>query len=239
MKVNCIIVDDEPAAREILERYVSRCDTLHLAAICSHAFEAGEALKNHDIRLIFLDINMPRLSGMQFYRSLENPPFVIFTTAYPEFAVEGFEVNAVDFLLKPFPFDRFEAAVNKAMDSIRSREQQLPGNAFILLRSDKKLYRVGIDDIYHIKAVGDYVQVFYGEKSILVHSTFQNLLSQLPPDQFVRVHKSHAIALNKVESIDGNIVRLSGKDIPVGLSYRAAFMDKMSGGDCLMDKISW
>lgn len=228
MKVNCIIVDDEPAAREILERYVSRCDALHLVAVCSHAFEAGEALKNHDIQLIFLDINMPRLSGMQFYKSLENPPFVIFTTAYPEYAVEGFEVNAVDFLLKPFPFDRFEAAVRKATEIIRSREQMLPGNAFILLRSDKKLFRVGIDDIYHIKAVGDYVQVFFGEKSILVHSTFQNLLNQLPQDEFVRVHKSHAIALNKVETIDGNTVRLNGKSIPVGLSYKPAFMEKIS-----------
>jgi DNA-binding LytR/AlgR family response regulator len=228
MKVNCIIVDDEPAAREILERYVSRCDALHLAAICSHAFEAGEALKNRNIQLIFLDINMPRLSGMQFYKSLENPPFVIFTTAYPEYAVEGFEVNAVDFLLKPFPFDRFEASVRKATEIIRSREHMLSGNAFILMKSDKKLYRVGIDDIYHIKAIGDYVQVFFGEKSILVHSTFQNLLSQLPPDKFVRVHKSHAVALSKVETIDGNTVRLNGKDIPVGLSYKAAFMAKMS-----------
>jgi DNA-binding LytR/AlgR family response regulator len=239
MKVNCIIVDDEPAAREILERYVSRCDALHLAAICSHAFEAAEALKHHEVQLIFLDINMPRLSGMQFYRSLTNPPFVIFTTAYPEFAVEGFEVNAVDFLLKPYPFNRFETAVNKAIEIIRSKTNHAADEAFILLKSDKKIYRINLSDILHIKAVGDYVQVYFGEKSILVHSTFQNLLNQLPPDQVVRVHKSHAIALNKVESIDGNIVRLSGKDIPVGLSYRAAFMDKMSGGDCVMDKISW
>ncbi len=227
MKVNCIIVDDEPAAREILDRYVATCESLCLAAMCRNAFDAAEALKNHDVQLIFLDINMPGLSGMQFYKSLKNPPFVIFTTAYPEFAVEGFEVNAVDFLLKPYPFDRFETAVNKAIEIIRSRTNHASDEAFILLKSDKKIYRINLSDILHIKAVGDYVQVLFGEKSILVHSTFQNLLNQLPGDQFVRVHKSHAIALGKIETIEGNMVKIHGQYIPIGLTYRAVFLGRI------------
>ena len=138
MKINCIIVDDEPASREILEKYVADCSCLNLVETCKNAFEATEAINNVDIQLIFLDINMPKLSGMKFYRSLTNPPFVIFTTAYPEFAVEGFEVNAVDFLLKPFPFERFLKAVNKAIDILKNQSNDNICYEYIFLKSDKK-----------------------------------------------------------------------------------------------------
>ncbi len=231
MKVNCIIVDDEPAAREILEQYVSRIEALYLTAVCSNAFDAAAVTRSKQVQLIFLDINMPGLSGLQFYRSLTNPPFVIFTTAYPEFAVEGFEVNAIDYLLKPFPFSRFEAAVSKAVDVIHTAGQLASQDAFVLLKSDKKIYRVSLNDMVHLKAVGDYVQVFFAKQSILVHSTFQHLLNQLPPDEFIRVHKSHAIALRKVESIEGNKVKLQGKLIPIGPSYKAAFLDHLYSDD--------
>ena len=226
--MNCIIVDDEPAARELLQQYIARIDVLHLLAVCSNAYDAAAVLKHAQVSLIFLDINMPRLSGMQFYRLLENPPFVIFTTAYPEFAVEGFEVNAVDYLLKPFPFSRFEAAVGRALDVIRSASARDTQEAFILLRSDKKIFRVTLADIFYLKAVGDYVQVFFGKNAILVHSTFQQMLKQLPGDQFVRVHKSYAVALDKIESYEGARIKVMGKDIPIGSSYRAAFIGRVS-----------
>jgi DNA-binding LytR/AlgR family response regulator len=228
MKVNCIIVDDEPASREILQRYVARCEVLNLSETCRNAFEAAEALRNHEVQLIFLDINMPRLSGMQFYKSLKQAPFVIFTTAYAQFAVEGFEVNAVDFLLKPFPFERFETAVNKAVDNIRSQLRLNDDIIYISLKSDRKIHRLDINDIFHLKAVGDYVQVFFNEKSILVHSTLQNLLGQMPSKLFVRVHRSHAIAVKKVQTIDGNRVRVCGKTIPIGQQYRTEFLNMMS-----------
>lgn len=231
MKINCIIVDDEPASREILERYVADCSSLNLAGICKNAFEAAEVINNVEIRLIFLDINMPKLSGMKFYRSLINPPFVIFTTAYPEFAVEGFEVNAVDFLLKPFPFERFLKAVNKAIDIMKNKSNDNICCDYIFLKSDKKIHRVIINEIYHLEAIGDYVKVFFNVKFIMVHDTFQNLLSQLPDKLFVRVHKSYAIAVNKIDIIEGNMVKVKDKFIPIGQTYRNEFMNLIKGGE--------
>ncbi len=225
MKINCIIVDDEPASREILEKYISDCPSLTIVKTCKNAFEASEVINSLDIQLIFLDINMPKLSGMKFYKSLINPPFVIFTTAYPEFAVEGFEVDAVDFLLKPFPFERFFKAVNKAIDILKRKNNGNLNQEFILLKSDKKIHRIITDEINHIEAVGDYVKIFYSDKYILVHDTFKNLLSQLPENKFVRVHKSHAIALNKFEVIEGNMIKIKDKTVPIGQTFRLDFMN--------------
>lgn len=224
MKINCIIVDDEPASREILEKYIADCSFLNLAGICKNAFEANDFINNQDINLIFLDINMPRLSGMKFYKLLSNPPFVIFTTAYPEFAVEGFEVNAVDYLLKPFPFERFLKAVNKAVEIINTKKHENNTTDFILMKSDKKIHRVIINDITHLEAIGDYVKVHFGYKYILVHDTFQNLLNQLAENQFIRVHKSYAISINKFEVIEGNMIKINDKSIPIGQTYRNEFM---------------
>jgi DNA-binding LytR/AlgR family response regulator len=231
MKVNCIIVDDEPSSRELMEKYVADCPYLNLVATCRNAFEAAEAIRKVDVQLIFLDINMPKLSGMKFYKSLTNPPFVIFTTAYPEFAVEGFEVNAVDFLLKPFPFERFLKAVNKAIDVLKNQSNEKYYNEYILLKSDKKIHRVTINEIFHLEAVGDYVKVFFNGKTIMVHDTFQNLLNQLPANLFVRVHKSHAIAVNKIDIIEGNMVKIKDKYIPIGQTYRNEFINLIKGGE--------
>jgi DNA-binding LytR/AlgR family response regulator len=225
MKINCIIVDDEPSSREILEKYVGDCFSLNMIKTCKNAFEASEAINNFNVQLIFLDINMPKLSGMKFYKSLANPPFVIFTTAYSEFAVEGFEVNAIDYLLKPFPFERFLKAVNKAIDNLKDISKYNFNTDFILFRSDKKIHRVNINEIYYLESIGDYVKVFLKEKMIVVHDTFQNLLNQLPENCFARVHKSHAIALNKFETIEGNMIKINNKSIPIGQTYRNDFLN--------------
>ena len=227
MKIECIIVDDEPASREILEKYIADYPILTLAKACKNAYEANDFIKNHDINLIFLDINMPGLSGMKFYKSLANPPFVIFTTAYPEFAVEGFEVNAIDYLLKPFSFERFMKAVNKAVEIIKNRKSESISLDFILLKADKKIYRILIHDITYIEAVGDYVRVNCNSKSIMVHETFRNLLDQLPENQFIRVHKSYAISVSKFDIIEGNIVKIGGEAIPIGHTYRDEFMNRI------------
>jgi DNA-binding LytR/AlgR family response regulator len=231
MKVNCIIVDDEPASREILEKYVADCSLLHLVETCKNAFEASDAISNNQIQLIFLDINMPKFSGMKFYKSLTSPPFVIFTTAYPEFAVEGFEVNAVDFLLKPFPFERFLKAVNKSVDIMKNKSNDNHITEYILFKSDKKIHRVIINEIYHLEAIGDYVKIFFNGKSIMVHDTFQNLLNQFPHNLFVRVHKSHAIAINRIDIIEGNMVKINDKYIPIGQTYRNEFMNLVRSGE--------
>ena len=227
MRVNCIIVDDEPASREILEKYISDYTSLNLISSCTNAFEANEVINHEQIQLIFLDINMPKLSGIKFYKSLLEPPFVIFTTAYPEYAVEGFEVDAVDYLLKPFSFERFLKSVNKALN-IFNQKYSNNHNPFIVLKSDKKLFRVNINDINFLEALGDYVKVDFLCQSIMVHDTFQNLLSQLNESNLVRVHKSFAISLNKFDHIEGNMIKIRDKSIPIGQKYRADLLKIIS-----------
>jgi DNA-binding LytR/AlgR family response regulator len=224
MKINCILVDDEPASREILEKYIADSPNLNLVKSCKNAFEANEMVNDQNIDLIFLDINMPGLSGLKFYKSLTRPPFVIFATAYPEFAVEGFEVNAVDYLLKPFPFERYLKAVNKAAEIIKNRLTGIDRSDFILVKSDKKIHRIFINDITHLESIGDYVKIHFANRSILVHETFQHLLNQLPGNQFARVHKSYAISITKFETIEGNMVKIDDKSIPIGQTYRNEFM---------------
>lgn len=225
MSISCIIVDDEPASREILEKYISDCATLNLISSCKNVLEANEIIPQEQIQLIFLDINMPKLSGIQFYKSLTNPPFVIFTTAYPEYAVEGFEVDAIDYLLKPFSFERFLKSVNKALNIFNQKDNNIP---FIVLKSDKKLYRVNLSDINYLEALGDYVKVDFLCQSIIVHDTFQNLLTQLGESNLVRVHKSFAISLNKFDHIEGNRIKIQDKSIPIGQKYRADLLKIIS-----------
>ena len=225
MKINCIIVDDEPASCDILEKYIADTPNLNLVRTCKNAFEANDIINSEIIQLIFLDINMPKLSGMNFYKSLLNPPYVIFTTAYPEYAVEGFDVNALDYLLKPFPFERFLKAVNKANETISNIKAEVNNSHFILLKADKKLHRINVDEISYLESIGDYVKVNYGNNCIIVHETFQNLLNQLPKDQFIRVHKSFAVSLNKFEIIEGNMIKICDKRIPIGQTYRNDFFN--------------
>ena len=223
MRINCIIVDDEPASREILEKYILDCKMLHLIASCKNAFEANDSLTSEHIQLIFLDINMPKLSGLDFYKSLSDPPYVIFTTAYPEYAVEGFEVDAIDYLLKPFSFERFLKSVNrvrKVVDTPGNTERQ----PCIILKSNKKLFRILKREINYLEALGDYVKVDYANQSIVVHETFQNLLDQLTDSNLCRVHRSFAISITKFDHIEGNTIVIKGVSIPIGQKYRTDFL---------------
>ncbi|MEZ5199444.1 MAG: response regulator transcription factor [Bacteroidales bacterium] len=225
MKLNCIIVDDEPVSQDILQKYVVDTPALKLLQVCNNAFEATEALKQHKIDLILLDINMPKLSGMQFYKSLCNPPYVIFTTAYPEFAAEGFEVDAIDYLLKPIPFDRFLKAVNRAIERINKPDKQATAKDYILLKADKKLHKVNFSVISHLEAMGDYVKVFYDNQYIVVHDTLQRLLDQLPRSKFIRVHKSFVISIGHIGYVEGNQVLIGEMEIPIGQRYKDELLD--------------
>ena len=226
MIINCIIVDDEPASREILEKYVSECTQLHLSATCKNALEANAILLKEAIDLIFLDINMPKLSGLNFYKSLSNRPMVIFTTAYPEYAVEGFEVDAIDYLLKPFSFERFFKAVNKALNTTnQSNEIQ---ERHITLKADKKLYRICVDDINYLEALGDYVKIDYADQNIMVHITFKNLLSLIENSDLLRVHKSFAVSLSKFDHIEGNQIKIKGRSIPIGSTFKQNLLDQIN-----------
>lgn len=227
MKINCIIVDDEPIAQDLLKTYVADVPTLNLVQICNNAFEATEALVNYKIQLIFLDINMPRLSGMSFYRSLANPPAVIFTTAYSEYALEGFEVDATDYLLKPFSYERFYKAVSRILDKLQSLNDD-GAEKFILLRADKKIHRTKLSDILYLEGLGDYVKVHLENSYLVVHERLKNLLEQLP-DSFLQVHKSYVVSINKVKFIDGNTANIGDSELPIGQTYREQFMNRLSG----------
>jgi DNA-binding LytR/AlgR family response regulator len=222
-KISCIIVEDEPASQEILARYIKDFPQLELLSICSNAVEANDFLHGQEVDLLFLDINMPRLSGLDFYKSLSNPPHVIFTTAYPEYAVHGFEVNAVDYLVKPFPFERFVKATNRYMDTFRQAAEPVAG--YILLHADKKMHKVNHDDIFTIEAMGDYAKVNTTSKPIIVHQTLQKLQEQLPANSFFRIHKSYIISLQRLEYIEGNMAIVNRERVPIGQTYRTEFLD--------------
>ncbi len=223
MKINCIIIDDEPSSQVVLKAFIADVNFLELVGVCNNAIEAAEVLnKNNTISLLFLDINMPKISGLSFYKSLQNPPDVIFTTAYSEYALEGFEVNAIDYLLKPFSFQRFFKAVNKVLDK-QSQENQTPEDDFILIKSNKVLHKIALNDIFFVEAFGDYVKVHLEHTYIMTNSTFANIL-KLFPKQFVRTHKSYAINLKKMNSLAGNQITIGNNTVPIGQTYKADFL---------------
>lgn len=225
MKINCLIIDDEPTSQKILKKYISDVDFLHLSGVVNNAIEALEELKNNsDIDLLFLDVNMPKISGLTFYKSLQNPPCVIFTTAYSQYAIDGFDVNAIDFLLKPFSFDRFFIAVNKVVEKRFPIENSTNENHSILIKSNKTTHKISSNNILFIEAYGDYVKIYVEDKYILTNNTFSNILEMLPKNKFVQTHKSFAINLDKIVSLHGNRIKINNHLIPIGEKYKVDFI---------------
>lgn len=222
--IQVLVVEDEPASRDILIKYVSDCPGLHLAGVCENAMQAIDFLNQHQVDLLLLDIQMPGLSGIEFFKSLNNPPAVIFTTAYSEYAVEGFELNAVDYLLKPFPFERFLKAISK----LRTKLSETPEAeaAFIMVKSDKVLHKVHFNEIIYVEACGDYLKIVRNEKNLLVHDTMINFHARLITKDFVRIHKSYVLNVNFLQQVEGNqVVLKDGVKLPIGKSYKTAFLE--------------
>ena len=213
-----IVVEDEPLSQQVMEKYIAQHPSLELVAMCSNAFDAQEVISKKTVDLMFLDINLPQISGINFLKTLLHPPTVIFTTAYPEHALESFDLDAVDYLLKPFSFERFLRAVNKAM-ALR-KENRKNSSDHIFIKADKKVYRIQINDILDLEALGDYVKIRTIQGQHLVNSTLKDMMDELPAEEFIRVHKSFAIARNKISFIEGNFIRIADKDIPVGATYK-------------------
>jgi DNA-binding LytR/AlgR family response regulator len=226
MKIKTIIIEDEPAAQKVLQKFIANTSLLELVAVFSNPVEANEFLDREKVDLMLLDINMPVISGLSFYKSLKNPPLVIFTTAYPEYALEGFEVDAIDYLVKPVSIERFLKAVNKASEYLKiHRQPSQPGH--ILLTAGKRAHKVPFQDITFVESMGDYVKVFINTKPLVVHQTLQDMERKLPADMFMRVHRSFIISLNHIKYIEGNMVKIDEVMIPVSDSYRRQFMDYM------------
>ena len=227
MSLSCIIIEDEPVSQEILKKYIEDFPGLILISVSNNAMEAYDRLKLHPVDFIFLDITMPKLSGLDFYKTLTNPPPVIFTTAYPEYAINGFEVNAVDYLVKPFSFERFVKAVNKIRDQ-QSKSNPLQ-DEFMFLTADKKIHKINYEDVLRIEAMGDYVKVFTKEKTLMVHQTLNKLHELLPSARFMRVHKSHIISVGAIDYIEGNRLFIGKLEIPIGQTYKTEMMAAVQG----------
>ncbi|GJM35533.1 MAG: DNA-binding response regulator [Saprospiraceae bacterium] len=221
--IKYIIVDDEFIAHDIIKGYCDLLPNLRLMKNCNDALEAIEYLNKNSIDLIFLDLNMPKLKGFEFLRTLPCPPKVIVTTAYKEFAIEGYELNIIDYLLKPFSFERFLKAINKAIDSTSVPEIHIAQenvSKSIFLRSNKKHIQVAIDDILYIESAGNYAKVVTSEKTVTVREKIADLLTALPEDDFIQVHKSFAVAKNHIEMIEGNRIFIGKHIVPIGKIYK-------------------
>jgi DNA-binding LytR/AlgR family response regulator len=227
MQIRCIIVEDEPGAREILQNYLNRSNGLSLEGIFRNGLEAKEFLVKEDIDLMFLDIKIPKLTGIELLKSLSCPPKIIFTTAYSEYALKGFELNAVDYLLKPFSYNRFQMAIEKAEKLILNRKST---DKTILLKSENKIHNVPIHQIAYVEAYGDYVKVVLDAKTLLVHSTFQKLIAAINHERLIRIHRSYAINLDFVEFIESNKVKVKGQLLPIAKSYKQDFDTEIQKG---------
>ena len=224
--MNCIIVEDEPAAQSILENHISLCPGLTCCGVFGDAFSAQEYLDNNTIDLMFLDINLPEMSGVSFLRSLVHPPLVIFTTAYQEYAIDGFDLEIVDFLLKPFSFERFCKAVNKAKERFSSKETpQVPNK--ISVKTDKRIYQIGIDTILFVEALGDYVTINCNDKKLVVHGTLKSWEEKLRGSSFLKVHRTTIVNLQRIDHIEGNQIYIGQHKLPIAEPYKAQLLEKM------------
>lgn len=233
MKIKCLIVDDEPLARDVLKRYVNELPMLELAGECGNAIEAILRLRQGAIDLMFLDIRMPQLNGTDFLKTLKNPPKVVFTTAYTEYALEGYELDAVDYLMKPVRFDRFLKAVNKAYPLLNGKpaaEEQPPpvpekrNEAFVYFRAGRKMVKVLLSDILYIESMKDYVKVFANGQPLITKQSISSVEAMLPEKDFIRTHRSFIVSVGKIKSFTAELIEIGNAEIPVGKLYRNGVM---------------
>jgi DNA-binding LytR/AlgR family response regulator len=231
MKLKAIIVDDEPLAQNVIEQYAMKIPDLEIVDKCNDAICAHKSLQEKQVDLLFLDINMPKLSGISFLKNLKNAPLVIFTTAYSDYALEGYELDAVDYLKKPFSFERFSKAFFRAQELFILKNKTVSATGltddstdFIFIKSNKKTYKVKFSDILYIEGLGDYIQVHLHDSKIVTNLSMKKICDLLPEKQFYRIHKSFIISIDKIDLIEGNSVKINNKRLPVGNSYRQEFL---------------
>lgn len=223
--IRCLIVDDEPPAREIIRHYVEDVPGLLLAGECANALQAFAFLQQQPVDLLFLDIRMPQLNGNDFLKTLKHPPKVIFTTAYADYALEGYELDVVDYLLKPIPFDRFLKAVNKAFPSGNGKPATQPGEekkteAFVYFRADRKMVKVMLQDIRYIESMKDYVKVFTGTGTLITKQSISSVEEMLPEKEFIRVHRSFIVSMRSIKTFTSELIEIDKTEIPIGKLYR-------------------
>lgn len=233
MKIKTIIVEDEPLAREGLKSYIREIDFLDLVGSCENALEANNIISSENPELMFLDIQMPKITGLDFLKSLKKPPMVIFTTAYPNYALQGFELDVIDYLVKPYPFDRFLKAVNKAREMFQLKNQKPFEENFkdhIFLKVDNILKRINFEEILYIEGMENYIAIHTHEGRFITLMTMKNMEDSLPSRNFLRVHKTYIISRSKVKGIVGNEIDMGIKKIPFSRSRRNEIIEALLGG---------
>ena len=229
IKIKCLVVDDEPPALDVLKKYIESIPSLSLSGVCCNAVEALAILQAQLIDILFLDIQMPQILGTDFIRTLTNPPKIIFTTAYRKYAVEGFDLDAVDYLLKPISFERFLKAVNKIMKTsikqtgfgdVASAGEIETVNTHIYFRADRKILKVALDDILYFESLKDYIKVVTKNKTFLTKHSISSLEENLPNPEFLRIHRSYIIAVNKIDYFKNEVVGIGKEELPISRMYR-------------------
>ncbi len=230
--INCIIVDDEPMAREIIASYIQKIPQLTLIKSCSNAMEAFNLLNTQQIDLLFLDINMPEVSGLSLAKSVNKKTKIIFTTAYREYAVDGFNLQAVDYLLKPIAFDRFLQAINKLFEISNTKSntpvQENVLNNFIFVRADRKMVKINFEEILYIESLSDYIKIHTINKTITTRESISNIETKLPSFNFLRSHRSYIIAISKITSFTNEYIEINNKALPISRSYKESVLQKLA-----------
>ncbi|MCZ6900497.1 MAG: LytTR family DNA-binding domain-containing protein [Bacteroidetes bacterium] len=235
MKLKCLAVDDEPYALDVLETYIQKIDDLELVTKCTNAIDAFNLIQKEKIDVLFLDIQMPKLTGIDFLKNITNPPQVIFTTAYRDYALDGYDLNITDYLLKPFSFERFLKAINKVYLNSQTQDSninQIKDEAIeqniIYFKADKKMLKVWLDDIFYIESMKDYVFVKTLKREIISYQKISFLDEKLPGHKFLRIHRSFIIAVDKIEAFCATHVDVAGKEIPIGRNYKNQVLEKLN-----------
>jgi two-component system LytT family response regulator len=223
-KLKCVVVDDEPMAREILEIYIAKTPKLDLIASCKNAAEAIFLLQDNEVDVFFLDINMPEITGLSLAKIINQKSQIIFTTAYREYAIDGFNLNVIDYLLKPISFDRFLQAVQKVAQS-----EIIENNTdFMFVRSDRKMVKIDFNTILYIESLSDYVKIFTSEKTIVVRETITSLEEKLPVKKFIRIHRSFIISLQNITLYTNEFIEINQKALPISRSYKESVLQKLA-----------
>lgn len=225
--MKCIAIDDEPLALQLIQNYAKQIDWLEIAATFTNALDAKKYLENNAIDLLFLDIQMPDVDGLHFFNSLEEKPPLIFTTAYSQYAVEGFNLDAVDYLLKPFDFDRFFKAVTKAKEWVEYKQNKTADTGYLFIKYNYQWNKVFFKDIDLIEALDDYIKIYIDPKPLLVHMSMKTAAEKLPQDKFLRVHRSYIVAIEKVQSWNKNSLRILDKTIPISYTYQKQVIEEL------------
>ncbi|WP_163708343.1 LytR/AlgR family response regulator transcription factor [Mangrovibacterium lignilyticum] len=233
MQVRAIIVDDEPLARQVITQYAKDIPNLEIVSTCSNALEANKTIKETKVDLMFLDVNMPKLSGLDFIKNLDHAPLVVLTTAYTDYALEGYELNILDYLKKPFGFDRFFKAFQKAEEQLSllhmkdGAKQHHESPEYIFIKSNKKAFRVEISSIRIIEGLGDYIKIHTDSQHLVTNLSMKKMEELLPSRDFFRIHKSFIIRMDSIQSIEGNQVEICKQKLPIGNNYRQKFNERI------------